>query len=155
MIDSIARGCAAGAAGTTLMNAVTYGDMAVRGRPASATPEQVVDAVATSLGHKVPDSGGGRANRLTGLGALSGIAVGCSVGAGVSLIRRAGVRMPLWLGGVVTGVLAMAASDLPMAGLRVSDPRAWSAADWASDLLPHLVYGVVTYAAVTALDKQP
>ena len=36
------RGAAAGAAGTTALNVVTYLDMAVRGRPASSTPERTV-----------------------------------------------------------------------------------------------------------------
>jgi hypothetical protein len=47
----------------------------------------------------------------------------------------------------------MASTDVSMARLRVSDPRGWSAADWLSDLLPHLVYGAVTYAVVQALDR--
>ena len=39
-------GAAAGAAGTTALNFLTYVDMAVRGRPASSTPEKTVrDAV--------------------------------------------------------------------------------------------------------------
>ncbi len=36
-------GAAAGAAGTTALNVVTYLDMAVRGRPASSTPEMTVE----------------------------------------------------------------------------------------------------------------
>jgi hypothetical protein len=35
MFKGLARGAAAGAAGTTALNAVTYLDMAVRARPAS------------------------------------------------------------------------------------------------------------------------
>lgn len=35
------HGLAAGAAGTTALNAVTYLDMALRGRPASTTPEEI------------------------------------------------------------------------------------------------------------------
>jgi hypothetical protein len=37
-------GAAAGAAGTTALNTVTYLDMAVRGRPTSSTPEDIVEA---------------------------------------------------------------------------------------------------------------
>ncbi|MFF1282411.1 hypothetical protein ACFVY4_16860 [Streptomyces sp. NPDC058299] len=34
--------------------------------------------------------------------------------------------MPLWLGGLLTGTLAMAATDLPLARLKISDPTTWS-----------------------------
>ncbi|MFC8102341.1 hypothetical protein [Streptomyces sp. NPDC057363] len=153
MIRTIARGCAAGAAGTTALNAMTYADMALRGRPASSTPEVVIDTITTRLGCPVPDTRD-RGNRLTGLGALSGIAVGTGTGAAVSLIRRAGVRVPVWLGGLLTGALAMALTDAPMARLGVSDPRTWSARDWASDVVPHIAYGLVTYGIVSASDRQ-
>ncbi|MFF7969699.1 hypothetical protein [Streptomyces sp. NPDC007905] len=152
MIQSIVRGGAAGAAGTTVLNAVTYADMALRGRPSSEVPAQVVDKITQDVGRPVPGSGDTRDNRLSGLGALSGIAVGCGTGAAVSLLRRAGVRMPWWLGGVVTGALAMAATDLPIARLGVSDPTTWSVKDWVSDAVPHLMYGLVTYGIVAASD---
>jgi hypothetical protein len=47
----------------------------------------------------------------------------------------------------------MAATDGTMAALEVSDPRTWSPADWASDLVPHLIYGLVTYATLQRLDR--
>ncbi|MGW4434182.1 hypothetical protein ACWELO_00065 [Streptomyces sp. NPDC004596] len=149
MIRSILWGCAAGAAGTTALNAVSYADMALRGRPSSGTPETVVEKVSSGLGHPVPESEG-RENRLTGLGALSGIAVGVAAGVAVALAHRAGARLPVWLGGPLTGALAMAAADAPIAALGVSDPRTWSAVDWASDVVPHLAYGLVTYGVVAA-----
>jgi hypothetical protein len=40
----VLHGAAAGAAGTTALNAVTYLDMLIRARPESTTPGQVVDA---------------------------------------------------------------------------------------------------------------
>ncbi|HSK58919.1 MAG TPA: hypothetical protein VK935_07695, partial [Actinomycetospora sp.] len=49
---------------------------------------------------------------------------------------------------------AMAATDLPLARLGVSDPRRWGAADWAADALPHLVYGVTTHAVLAAGDDE-
>ncbi|MBQ0826414.1 hypothetical protein [Streptomyces tagetis] len=149
MIRSFLRGCAAGAAGTTALNTLTYADMALRGRAASGVPETVVDTLTERAGHPLPYTEG-RDNRLSGLGALSGIAVGTGTGVVVSLLRRAGVRMPLWLGAAVTGALAMAATDTPIARLGVGDPRSWSPADWVSDVLPHLAYGVVTYGVVVA-----
>ncbi|MEU5517791.1 hypothetical protein AB0H65_25705 [Streptomyces griseoaurantiacus] len=154
MFQTLARGCAAGAAGTTALNAVTYADMALRGRPTSSVPEDVVDRITADTGHPVPGTGDLRENRLTGLGALSGIAVGVAAGATVALVHRAGVRVPLWLGGPVTGALAMAASDVPIARTGVSDPRTWSAKDWLSDIVPHVVYGLVTYGVVAAADHR-
>jgi hypothetical protein len=150
MFRSIARGCAAGAAGTTALNAVTYLDMAWRGRPSSGAPEAVVEKVTTEAGYRLPD-GEGRDNRLSALGALSGIAVAVATGAVVSLLHRAGVRPPAWLGGTLTGALAMTLTDAPMARLGVSDPRTWSAADWTADAIPHLAYGLVTYAVITSV----
>ncbi|WP_029391637.1 hypothetical protein [Streptomyces xiaopingdaonensis] len=150
MLENLVRGGVAGAAGTTVLNAVTYTDMVRRGRGASGAPSQVVEKLARAAGRSVPGSGDIRENRLTGLGALSGIAVGCGTGVAVSLLRSAGLRMPWWLGGAVTGALAMAATDLPMAKLGVSDPKEWSAKDWASDAVPHFVYGLVTYAIASS-----
>lgn len=57
--------------------------------------------------------------------------------------------MPWWLGGVVTGALAMAAADLPLA--RLGARRA----DWVSDVVPHLLYGLVTHGLVSAAERRP
>ncbi|MBJ7902585.1 hypothetical protein [Streptomyces sp. DSM 110735] len=152
MIQTILRGGVAGAAGTTVLNAVTYADMALRGRPASEAPSEVVDKVAHDVGHPVPGEGATRDNRVTGIAALTGIGVGCATGVAVAVLRGVGIRMPWWLGGIVTGALAMAGADLPMARLGVSDPRTWSAVDWTSDVVPHLIYGTVTYGILTASD---
>ncbi|MFI8346957.1 hypothetical protein [Streptomyces sp. NPDC085596] len=148
MIRSILRGAAAGAAGTTALDAATYADMALRGRAASDVPAQAADKLADDVGLSVGGSGEQRENRLSGLGALSGIGVGVGVGVVVSLVHRAGVRMPWWAGSLVTGVLAMAATDASMTQLGVTDPRTWSAKDWVSDVVPHLVFGAVTYGVV-------
>lgn len=142
------RGAAAGAAGTTALNAVTYLDMVVRGRAASDAPEQVVRRLAGRAG--VGGSRRERQNRFAGLGPLSGIAAGIGVGALAGVLRSAGVRLPTAVGAPLLGAAAMAASDVPLAALGVSDPRTWSAADWVGDALPHLVYGVVTHATLTA-----
>ena len=53
------------------MNAVTYLDMAVRGRPVSRTPEESVDKLAALIGVRVPGRDEQtRANRVGGVGAL-------------------------------------------------------------------------------------
>lgn len=141
-------GAAAGAAGTTALNAATYADMAVRARPASDAPQETVDKLAEKADLRVGDD-----NRRAGLGSLSGIVTGVGVGAAFGLLRRFGVRLPLLVGAVVTGLTAMAATDGSMAALKVTDPRTWSTTDWVSDVVPHLVYGAVTYATLRALDR--
>jgi hypothetical protein len=154
MMRTLLRGTLAGAAGTTVLNAVTYGDMALRGRPPSSAPEDTVDALAAKAGIGIPGEGGTRDNRLTGLAALSGIGVGVGVGTAVAVVRRAGVRLPWCVGGVLTGALAMAGADVPLTRLNVSDPRTWSTTDWLSDVVPHLAYGLVTYGAVLAMEQR-
>jgi hypothetical protein len=150
MLTSLLRGAAAGAAGTTALNAVTYVDMVVRGRPASDTPERTVTELADRAEIDIPGQGAQRDNRVSGTGALLGIATGVGVGVAAGLARRLGWRPSVPVGAAVTGVAAMAGSAGPMASLGVSDPRSWSAADWISDALPHLAYGLVTTAALNA-----
>lgn len=54
MLTGLLRGAAAGAAGATVLNAVTYLDMAVRGRPSSSTPEQLVETATDKVGGHGP-----------------------------------------------------------------------------------------------------
>jgi hypothetical protein len=140
-MGTVFRGLVAGAAGTAALNIVTYLDMAVRGRPASTTPEESVQRLADLAGI---DLGEGKQaeNRKAGLGPLLGYATG--LGAGVCyalLVRR---RVPRPVGVAALTALAMAGSNVPMALLGLTDPRRWTAAEWAADLVPHLAYGVVT-----------
>jgi hypothetical protein len=139
-------GAAAGAAGTTALNAVTYADMALRGRGASSAPADVVDALSDRTDVAVPGTGETRANRAAGMGALLGMATGVAVGACYGLARASGWRPAVPVAAVATGVAAMAGSDVPMAALAISDPRGWTPSDWLADLVPHLVYGLVTAA---------
>ncbi|MEV0729945.1 hypothetical protein [Polymorphospora sp. NPDC050346] len=154
MWSGLLSGAAAGAAGTTALDAVTYLDMAQRGRPASSTPQRTVEAITGRLKVDVPGDGDTRQNRLTGLGALSGIGTGVAVGAAFGALRAVGFRPHPLLASVVIGLAAMAASDVPMAGLKVSDPRTWSAGSWLSDIIPHLAYGAVTSAVLAATDRR-
>jgi hypothetical protein len=150
------RGAVAGAAGTTALNAATFADMAVRGRPPSSTQEKAVSAMAEKAGVDIPGEGEEREARLSGFGSLSGIAVGTGVGAvagtAAAVLRKAHMPLPLWAGGALTAALAMAVTDTSLARLGVSDPRTWSSSDWLSDALPHLAYGLVTYAAAMGRD---
>ena len=60
MWRQLLAGAAAGAAGTTALNAATYVDMALRGRPASSTPERSVEAITDRAGLSVPGDGAER-----------------------------------------------------------------------------------------------
>lgn len=151
MLRRLLLGAAAGAAGTTALNATTYLDMTVRARPASTTPERTVDRMAALAHTRIPGDEQRRGNRRTGLGALLGILTGTAVGAGYAL-AASGRRPPVWLGIIAAGGLAMLSSDTPLALLRVSDPRAWSRTDWISDAVPHLAYGAVTAVTYAAVD---
>jgi hypothetical protein len=152
MLKGIFRGAAAGAAGTTALNAATYLDMAIRARPASNTPEQAVEKAAESTGVSIPGSGAERENRLAGLGPLAGLATGTGIGIMFGLVRALRIRPPALIDAVLIGAAAMAATDLSMARMGVSDPRSWSAMDWMSDVLPHLAYGAATHATLAAFE---
>jgi hypothetical protein len=44
----------------------------------------------------------------------------------------------------------MAASDIPIAALGVSDSATWGISGWVADVVPHLAYGLVTAIAYDA-----
>lgn len=153
MVRGLLAGAAAGAAGTTALNAVTYLDMALRGRPSSSTPQDTVEKLADRAGMPIPGSGEERDNRLSGLGPLLGLATGVAVGATAGVVRSWGLRLGRPGGAAAVGAAAMLLADAPMAALSVSDPRTWSAADWISDAVPHLAYGLVTSTVLRALES--
>lgn len=72
----ILAGAAAGAAGTTALNLITYLDMTMRGRGASSSPETTVEKLSDAVQVQVPGEGDTRNNRVSALGALTGIASG-------------------------------------------------------------------------------
>jgi hypothetical protein len=147
------RGAAAGAAGTTALNAVTYLDMAVRGRGTSSTPEDTVEKLAATVHLPVPGEGEKRDNRLQGLGPLLGLAAGIGVGVLAGLARAAGLRSATPVGVALTTTVVLVAANGPMTVLGVTDPRTWSATDWISDVVPHLAYGVVVKTTMDAFDR--
>jgi hypothetical protein len=151
VIRAVLRGAAAGAAGTTALNAATYLDMTLRARAASEMPGKAVDALAERIGQSVPGVGEARDHRREGLGALMGIATGVGVGIAAGLLSPVLTRMPLVMSAAVVGGGAMLGSDRPMTELGLTDPKSWSATDWASDAVPHFVYGVATVATLRAL----
>lgn len=147
-------GAAAGAAGTTALNAVTYIDMAIRARPASSTPQDTVEKLAESVHLTLPGGDEARANRLAGLGPLTGLAAGVAVGALCGLGRSAGWRPGLMVGGAAATVGALVGSNGPMTALGVTDPRTWAVKDWVVDVIPHLAYGAVTAATLGRMDPE-
>jgi len=85
MLGEALLGSAAGAVGTVALNAVTYGDMIVRDRPASSVPSQIagqlLEKAGIDLSAESEEQGGPTAqNRQSGLGALQGFAVGLGIG---------------------------------------------------------------------------
>jgi hypothetical protein len=152
LLRNAAHGAVAGAAGMTALNGVTYLDMAVRGRPASDTRQQAVEAMANRSGHPIPGDGEDRRNRLTGLGSLGGTATGMAIGVVAGLVRPGLARLPGPVAAVGLGLAVMAVTDGSLVRLGLTDPRKWSATDWASDVVPHLAYGAMTYVTLRATD---
>lgn len=150
LIGALARGAAAGAAGTTALNAATYLDMAVRGRPSSSTPEDTVTTLAEKAGVDIPGEGETQRNRVQGLGPLMGIVTGVGIGALAGALVNAR-PLPVPVLSLLVGGGAMVGSNLPMTGLGITDPRSWSASSWISDAVPHAAYGAVTAALLRAL----
>ena len=147
------RGAAAGAAGTTALNAVSYLDMVVRGRAASSTPERTVEALAQKAHVQIPGDDEKRSNRVQGLGPITGLAAGVGVGVVVGLVRAAGYRSQPLVGTLLTTLGVLVATNGPMTVLGITDPRTWSATDWASDVVPHLAYAAVVKTTMDAFDR--
>lgn len=123
------RGAAAGAAGTTALNAATYLDMVVRGRRDGSAPQDLVEAAAGRAGMEIPGHGEQRDNRLAGPGPLSGTAVGVFVGLTAvlaeSALRASGRQVPAPVPVVFIAAAAMALSDVPRKLFGISDPASW------------------------------
>lgn len=147
MMRAIAKGLAAGAAGTVALNVATYLDMAVRGRGTSSAPARTAGELADKAGVELAEEGADSTtaeNRRSGVGALMGYVAGLGVGAAYGGLRsRVGpVSRPVAVLGLTTAATVGGAG--PMAMLGITDPREWDAKSWAMDLGPHLAYGLVT-----------
>lgn len=145
---TVIRGLIAGAAGTSALNIATYLDMATRTRPASTTPERSVQRLADLTGVGLGE-GEQAENRRAGLGPLLGYATGLGAAVCYGLLARR--RLPGPAAALALTALAMAGSAVPMTLLGVTDPRRWTTADWAADLVPHLAYGTVAAAVYDRL----
>ena len=47
----------------------------------------------------------------------------------------------------------MTAADASYAVTGASDPKTWTVTDWISDLVPHIIYGLVTVATYEAIAR--
>jgi hypothetical protein len=153
-LPSLIAGALAGAAGTTALNAATYLDMAIRGRPTSSTPEDSVEETAHRLGTEIPGDDDTRSNRLQGLGPLLGIGVGVGIGVAAAAVADAlppARALPLPVKMALVGATALIGANAPMTLLGITDPRQWSASDWAADVVPHIAYGAATAATLEYL----
>jgi xanthosine utilization system XapX-like protein len=149
-MHAMVKGLLAGAAGTLVLDVVTYGDMLVRGRSSSGLPAQVAERLAGAAG--VPLGGEGtRDNRAQAAGALLGYATGVVTGTVYGLLHRRRPPLPVLAGGPLLGAAAMAGRDAPAVALRLTDPASWDVMSWVSDIVPHLAYGLTTAAVYQAL----
>ncbi len=153
LTTGLLAGAAAGAAGTTALNTATYLDMVLRGRPASSTPDKTVERLAELAHLPIAGDEDSRGNRVSGLGALTGILAGVGVGVALGAARAAGWRPGLVSSSLLAGAGALLAGNGPMTVLGVTDPRSWSASDWISDLVPHAAYGAVTGGVLHRLSR--
>jgi hypothetical protein len=151
---TISRGLVAGAAGTAALNLTTYADMLIRGRPASSVPEKVAGRIAENAGIEPIASSNqeeSSGNRRSAAGALMGYVVGLGTGIDYAFLRAMmpGVPVPVAAAGI--GLMAMAASDVPATMTDATNPREWTPSSWASDVIPHLIYGFATAAVFNML----
>ncbi len=146
-MSRLTHGLAAGAAGTTLLNAVTYLDMASRGRPASSIPEEDVKKLEERAGISLDDT------RRSAVGALMGLLTGIGIGGVYGLVRPLAPGVPQPVAVLAVGLGAMAATDTASARLGTTDPRDWSAGDWAMDVVPHLAFGAGVVTTFDALRR--
>ncbi len=147
MQRNVMLGLVAGAAGTEALNIVSYLDMAIRGRPASRVPAQLVDTVARELNIDLSAGSGDPAAveaRETAIGALLGYLNGLTLGVLYGALRPGMRDVSQPLAGATLGALAMAASDIPAVALGVTNPKEWGLAGWLADIVPHMAYGLVT-----------
>src|SRR5438270_9196397 len=102
------RGVVAGAMGTAALNIATYADMAIRGRPSSNAPSQMISTLANTLHLPLSAQGDNTndqaaQNRESGLGALLGFVNGLGMGAAYGLLRSQLDELPVPLASVVVG----------------------------------------------------
>jgi hypothetical protein len=156
MMREILKGTAAGAVGTVALDITSYADMVIRGRSASNAPARLVSTVANIVGLPLSSHGVGvedetAQNRASGLGALLGYMNGLGMGLIYGLLRSQREEVSIPLASIGVGLAAMAASDIPLVTLKVSNPKTWGVSGWAADIIFHLIYGLATVTTFEAL----
>lgn len=150
-MNRLTAGVVAGALGTLVLDAATYADVALRGRPTSTVPAETVGKLAERFGVDLGGDDEKAANRRSGLGALLGYAVGIGTGVVVALVRPRWSRVPTVPFGLGVAAAVMVAANAPSIATGSTDPREWGLSDWLADIVPHVLYGVTTAAAVDRL----
>ncbi|MET8331764.1 hypothetical protein [Streptomyces sp. NPDC005181] len=146
------HGAVAGLAGTTALNIAGYADIALRGRPISDTPEITVRSLAAKLRIRIPGDDQILENRIAGLGPLTGYTVGLGMGAALSLAQAAGWPPTKASRYAVASLFALTVTNAPIILLGITDPRTWATSDWVSDIIPHVLYAVVTVRVLEKLE---
>lgn len=161
MSNRIVAGLVAGAAGTLAMQLAGHLDALIRGEAPSRSAAEIGGRLADEIGLPLDydvdaddtSSDGGSETldkriqrRQEALGTLVEIGNGLTIGLLYGVARVVLPKAPSWLAGGALGALSMAAADYPAARLGVTDPERWRGTDWLADVVPHMVYGVVTAA---------
>jgi hypothetical protein len=153
---TIAAGAIAGAAGEIALNVVSYTDMLVRARPSSQMPGKVAERLAGAVNVDFAQPGE-RPDKATirqeASGALLGYGMAIGTAVAYAMVRRAGLRLPVPVAGLLMGGAAMAVSDSAATALGVTDPTEWGVSGWLSDIVPHAVYGVVAAVTIELIDR--
>ncbi len=155
MFRRLFAGITAGAAGTAALNLSTYADITVRGRPPSQAPEQVATKILEMAGVEFDgEQGEGNQerakNRKSGAGALTGYVAGLGTGGFYGLVRTIIPKFPFPVAVLFLTGAAMAAGDGPAVALGVTDPSTWDRSSWLTDIIPHVLYALVTAATFEA-----
>ncbi len=146
---AIAYGMAAGAAGTAVLNATTYADMAVRGRPASKVPKAVVKEFARWTGvRRLPRP------RARDLSMLLGYADGFGTGVLFGVLRPRMRGVPWYVAGLGMAAFTLLLSEGTATAMGKTDPREWGLSGWLADLVPRTLYGCVTCLVYDALTQE-
>ncbi len=157
MFCGVLLGAVAGAAGNLTLETVTYGDMLLRGRGSSGVLAKIAGILADELGIEplaTTTTGETADNRRSAAGALLGYGLGVGLGSVYGFLRPALGRISTPQAGLAVGLMAMIAADAAYALSGASDPKTWTPTDWISDLVPHVIYGLVTVATYETVAGQ-
>ncbi len=148
-------GLLAATAGTIALDAVSYADMLLRGRPASELPTEVVKKLAPLVGWTdILADDEATANKRSALGALLGYANGMAAGAVYGAIRPAFRWVPWPIAGLILGGATLVTSEGLATQLGATDWSTWSAGEWIADIIPRSIYGLTVAAVIEAIDPE-